>query len=156
MNLQFYRIPFLFYLPPTLFMPDIIAGADEAGRGCVIGPLVICIASIEEEKEDREANKLPQKKWEYIVYLNDPEGKITGDFDAWIATYLEGTDAATVLQKLRDGAKEQNEAAKRKKNKLTTLGEVFQGIKTKFIKDKGVKVKTKESVRVVPVNGKLF
>jgi len=112
--------------------------------------------SIEEEKEDREANKLPQKKWEYIVYLNDPEGKITGDFDAWIATYLEGTDAATVLQKLRDGAKEQNEAAKRKKNKLTTLGEVFQGIKTKFIKDKGVKVKTKESVRVVPVNGKLF
>ena len=112
--------------------------------------------SIEEEKEDREANKLPQKKWEYIVYLNDPEGKITGDFDAWIATYLEGTDAATVLQKLRDGAKEQNEAAKRKKNKLTTLGEVFQGIKTKFIKDKGVKVKTKESVRVIPVNGKQF
>ena len=112
--------------------------------------------SIEEEKEDREANKLPQKQWEYIVYLNDPEGKITGDFDAWIATYLEGTDAATVLQKLRDGAKEQNEAAKRKKNKLTTLGEVFQGIKTKFIKDKGVKVKTKESVRVIPVNGKQF
>ena len=110
----------------------------------------------QEEQEEKEANKLPQKKWEYIVYLNDPEGKITGDFDAWIATYLEGTDAATVLQKLRDGAKEQNEAAKRKKNKLTTLGEVFQGIKTKFIKDKGVKVKTKESVRVIPVNGKQF
>ncbi len=27
------------------------AGADEAGRGCVIGPLVICIASIEQDNE---------------------------------------------------------------------------------------------------------
>jgi ribonuclease HII len=30
---------------------SIIAGADEAGRGCVIGPLVICIASVEQGKE---------------------------------------------------------------------------------------------------------
>lgn len=29
----------------------LISGADEAGRGCVIGPLVICVAVIEKEKE---------------------------------------------------------------------------------------------------------
>lgn len=29
----------------------LIAGADEAGRGCVLGPLVICIATVEREKE---------------------------------------------------------------------------------------------------------
>ncbi|MEW6328705.1 MAG: ribonuclease HII [Candidatus Micrarchaeota archaeon] len=29
----------------------IIAGADEAGRGCVLGPLVICLACIEEDNE---------------------------------------------------------------------------------------------------------
>lgn len=29
----------------------IIAGADEAGKGCVIGPLVLCIASVDESRE---------------------------------------------------------------------------------------------------------
>ncbi len=33
-------------------MPKIIAGIDEAGRGAVIGPLVIAGVSIEEEKEE--------------------------------------------------------------------------------------------------------
>jgi len=32
-------------------MPILVAGTDEAGRGCVLGPLVICIAIVEEEKE---------------------------------------------------------------------------------------------------------
>ena len=112
--------------------------------------------SLEEEKADRAENKVPALKWEYLVYINDPEGKIKEDFDAWIVTYKEGIDAATVLQKIRDGAKEQNEAAKRKKNHMTTLGEVFQGLKPKFTKDKGIKVKTKTSVQVKTINGKLF
>jgi len=29
----------------------LVAGTDEAGRGCVMGPLVICVAVIEKEKE---------------------------------------------------------------------------------------------------------
>ena len=32
-------------------MQKLVAGVDEAGRGCVLGPLVICIAIVEEEKE---------------------------------------------------------------------------------------------------------
>lgn len=110
----------------------------------------------QEEQEEKAANKIPKLKHQYLVFVNDPEGKIVGDFDAWVTTYEEGIDAGTVLQKLRDAAKEQNEAAKRKKSKLETLGDVFQGIKTKFLKEKKVKVKTKESVRVITVNGKQF
>ncbi len=50
-----------------------ITGADEAGRGCVIGPLVICCASIEEKDIDRlreigvkDSKKLTPKSREEI------------------------------------------------------------------------------------------
>ena len=109
-----------------------------------------------EEQEEKEANKLPTLKWNYLAFINDPEGKIKDEFDAFIVTYKDGVDAGTVLQKLRDGAKNQNEFTKKKKNKITNLGELFQVIKPKSLKEYGVKVKTKESVRVIPINGKLF
>lgn len=112
--------------------------------------------AIEEEKQEKEDNKLPKLKHEYTIIINDPDGKITDEFDGWVVTSEETVDKGTIIQKLRDSALEQNEAAKRKKNKLTTLGEVFEGIKTKFLKDKKIKVKTKISVRVLTVNGKLF
>ena len=109
---------------------------------------------IEEEKVDKE--KTPKLKWEHIVYLNDPEGQIKNDYDAWVVTYKEGTDAGTVLQKIRDAAKEQNELASKKKLKLSSLGETFQHLKSKYFKNKDVKIKTKESVRVIAVNGRLL
>jgi molybdopterin converting factor small subunit len=110
----------------------------------------------QEEQEEKEANKLPQKKWQHVVFANDPENKIGTETEVWVVVYEEGTDAGTVLQKLRDAGQQQNETAKRKKSRLTTLGEVFQGVKTKFLKDKKIKIKTKESVRLIPIDGSKF
>jgi len=111
--------------------------------------------SVDEESADKD--KLPKTKWEHIVYLNDPSGTVGDDHDAWVVTYKEGVDAGIVLSKIRDAAKEQNEVAlTKKKGTLSTLGEVFQHLKGKFIKEKDVKIKTKESVRVVVVNGREF
>lgn len=113
--------------------------------------------TIKEEKDEKAANKLPKVKNELIVYLNDPDNKLKDlEFDAWIASYKEGDDAGTVLQKIRDAAKEQNESSSKKKYTLDNLGEVFQNLKNKFLKSKNVKVLTKESVRVVRVNGRVF
>jgi hypothetical protein len=110
-----------------------------------------------EDQEEKEANKLPQQKWEHLFFLNNADGKYTSEeMTGWVVTFHEGTDAGSVLQKIKDSAQEQNEAAKRKKNKLTNLGEVFEGIKTKFLKDKKVKVKTKIAIRVIPVDGSKF
>jgi len=108
----------------------------------------------EEEKEDNKANAGPKLKWEHVVILNDPDGKIQGDYTAWVVTQKEGQDAGLVIGKLTDSATVQNENTKKKKNRITGFANLFELLKPKFTKEKGVKVKTKEPVRVLVVNGK--
>lgn len=108
----------------------------------------------EEEKADRQANAGPKAKWEYLIVLNDPEGKIKDEVTGWVIQQREGQDAGLALSKLTDAAKIQNESSKRKKTLIKSFGELFQCLKPKFAKEKGVYVKTKEAVQVFKVNGK--
>lgn len=113
--------------------------------------------AIEEEKAEAGATAGPKNKWEHIIVLNDPDGKINADeVTGWVVVQEEGEDAGTILAKLRDAAKDQNEAAKRKKSLLEHFGDVFQSLKPKFLKVKKLKIKTKEAVRVLTVNGKML
>lgn len=111
---------------------------------------------IEEEKAEKEKNKLPKVKSEHLVFVNTPEGVKVDEMEAWVVTYTEGTDSGTVLQKIRDAVKAQNEATVNKKSSIDNLGEAFQGLKPLFLKGAGIKIKTKESVRVIGVNGRLL
>ena len=107
----------------------------------------------EEEKEDK-ASDGPKPKWEHLIVINDPDNKLGSEWTGWVIIQKEGQDAGLALSKLRDAVKEQNESAKRKKNILQSFGELFQDLKPKFLKEKGLKIKTKECVRVLTVNGK--
>ena len=108
----------------------------------------------EEEKEDAKANAAPKLKWEHVIVLNDPESKVSGDFTGWVVKQREGQDAGLVLDKLSDAAKSQNEASKRKKNIIKSFADLFESLKSKWVKEKGLKISTKEPVRVLLVNGK--
>lgn len=109
--------------------------------------------AVEEEKADKVSDgKKP--KWEHLIVLNDPENKLGSEWTGWVIVQQEGQDAGLALSKLRDAVKEQNESAKRKKTILKSFGELFQDLKPKFLKEKGLKIKTKEAVRVLTVNGK--
>ena len=111
------------------------------------------IQAAEEEKADKSSDG-PKPKWEHIIVINDPENKLGTEYTGWVVIQKEGQDAGLVLSKLRDSLKEHNESCKKKKNILQNFGELFQALKPKFLKDKGLKIKTKEAVRVLTVNGK--
>jgi len=110
----------------------------------------------EDEKADNKQSAGPKPKWEHVIVVNDPDNKLGTEFTGWVVVQQEGQDTGLVLSKLRDAVKEQNESAKKKKNILQNFGELFQSIKPKFLKEKGLKVKTKEAVRVLTVNGKML
>ena len=115
---------------------------------------------IEELKADREAEKEDKPKWEFVVIINDASGELKAQkkdevLTAYVVQQEDGEDAATILSKLKDAATAQNEAAKRKKSRLNNLRDIFDGLKSKFLKEKKVKIKTKESVRVLLTDGTL-
>ena len=123
----------------------------------IIKDLEQIIAELQAEKE---ANKEEKPKYEYIVVLNDPSGKLAAEkmdevVTAFVVQQEEGEDAALVLSKISDAAKEQNEGAKTKKSRLQNMRDIFDGLKSKYLKEKKVKIKTKEPVRVVLTTGNI-
>ncbi len=108
----------------------------------------------EEEKADRKAEGGPKQKWEHVIVLNDPDGKMTKDeFVGWVVQQENGQDAGLILSKLVDAAKVSNDAAKRKKNVIKNFMDLFGALKPKFTKEQNIKIKTKEPVRILVVNG---
>ena len=105
---------------------------------------------VEELTEERKANAEERQKWEHVIILNDKEGLLKGkEIAGWVVQQHEGEDAGTIVARLESAAKFQNEASKRKKNCVTTLTEIFEGLKSKFLKEKKVRIKTKELTRVL-------
>jgi hypothetical protein len=74
---------------------------------------------------------------------------------AYIVQQEEGQDAGLILSKLKECATTQNETAKRKKSRLDSIRDIFDGLKSKFAKEKKLKIKTKEPVRILLTDGKL-
>jgi hypothetical protein len=137
---------------------------DEAVVDAVIAQLEAEAAEeIQPEVEEQPTNEdltdnsedLPKVKYEYVIILNDKEGHLTDkEIAGWVVQQEENADAGLVLHKLKEAAKDQNEKAKRKKNAITTLEDLFDGLKSKFLKSKNIKIKTKDLTRVIVSNGK--
>lgn len=105
-----------------------------------------------EEAEERRENAGPKQKWEHIIIISDPERKLDENFTGWVVQQKEGGDAGEIISKLTDAAKNQNEMAKRKNTLIKTFGEIFESLKSKWIKEEGLRIKTKEPVRILTIN----
>lgn len=107
---------------------------------------------VEELKNDKD--QTPKSKYEYAVILLDKEGILKDkEFGAWVVQQEENEDSGLIISKLQDAAKNQNEAAKRKKNVMKNLTDLFESLKPKFLKEKKLKIKTKELVRCIVTKG---
>ena len=137
---------------------------DEAVVNAVIEQLEAEAAEeIQPEVEEQLTNEdltdnsedLPKVKYEYVIILNDKEGHLKDkEIAGWVVQQEENADAGLILHKLKEAAKDQNESAKRKKNAITSLEDLFDGLKAKFLKAKYIKIKTKDLTRVIVSNGK--
>lgn len=111
---------------------------DDAGAGAVMAD-----------------DKPPRIKWESVIILHDKNGLLKDkEIAGWVVNQEENSDAGLILSKLKDSALDQNEAAKKKKNRITSWEDLFDSLKSKWIKSKRLKIKTKDLTRVIICDGK--
>jgi hypothetical protein len=104
---------------------------------------------------DEALDPVEKVDYEYLIILNDKDGHLKDtEIAGWVVQYDFSTDAALVLGKLKDAARDQNETAKKKNSRITSLEELFDGLKAKNLKDKNIKIKTKDLTRVIVSDGK--
>lgn len=94
--------------------------------------------------------KGPKEKWEHLIVLNDTLGEFTGkELTGWVVQQQENEDAGTVIPKLLELSAAQNEVTAKKKNRITTIADAFRVLKAKYVKEKKLRIKTKEPVRII-------
>jgi hypothetical protein len=114
------------------------------------------VKELNEVIEEIKGSKDPiaKGKWEHVIILQDKEGLLTGkEIAGWVVQQEVGEDAGTIIAKLQSAAADQNQMAKRKKSLISNLTSLFESMKTKFLKPKKLKIKTKELTRVIIVDG---
>lgn len=98
-------------------------------------------------------NDSPKVKLEYVIVLHDKEGYLKDkEIAGWVVQQEENADAGLIVPKLIESAKDQN--AGKKKNSITDLTNLFEYLKPKWLKEKHIKIKTKDLTRVIITNGK--
>lgn len=111
---------------------------------------------VEELKAEKDAEATPKQKWEFVIVLHDKDNVLAGrEIAGWVVQQETDADPTAILPKIAEAVRTQNESAKRKKNFITDLTSAFEYLKPKFLKEKKVRVKTKELTRVLVTNGRL-
>jgi hypothetical protein len=116
------------------------------------------IADLQKIIEELAADKdtTPKPKYEHIIVLHDPENKLKGqEWTGWVVQQENEQDAGTILSKITDASRTSNENATKKKFVIKDMVDAFKYLKPKWVKEKKLKLKTKEEVRVLISDGKL-
>jgi hypothetical protein len=122
----------------------------------ILSDLNKVVEELKEEKIAAVENSGGKPKWESVIVLLDKNNELKDrEFAGWVVQIEEGKDPATIMSGITDACKVQNETAKRKKSFLTTVIEAFEGLKPKFLKEKRIKIKTKELTRIIITDNKL-
>lgn len=130
-----------------------VAKVEPAKQTLVLNHLQEVINELAAEKA---ATSAPKQKNEFGVILYSEDDSLNGkEFTASVYSIPQGSDHNQVLYKISSAARESNEAAKKKTHLIETIGQAFQSLKRKWIKDKNVMLKSKIPVRVLISSNKL-
>lgn len=107
--------------------------------------------SIESDEE-----KPPRKKKQFNIIVSDPEGKIPRDVEltGWVTQMDEDEPIESTLNKIYTAVYDYN-ATSKNKDKYNTVGDACMNLKSKYFKNAGISIKTKEPVFVQITNNQI-
>lgn len=138
---------------------------EELGLEPTVVETIIYKARQKDEQEKVPTEKTKREKKDWMVVINDPEGKVPDDLQVWIiqkSTYIEKESGALlkwgdldVSARLKACTKSMKDNPKLMKRlgSIDSLSDIFEFLPGKTGKEEGIMVKTKEPVALVRVNG---
>lgn len=110
---------------------------------------------VADKKDEAKAEPGPKPKQQFVIVVSDPEGQIKKDLVGWVTQIPENDSPATVMEKLNAAAHEFNASKKGRMVPVNTVGEAFESVPRKFMKQANIHTKTKVPVLVVTTDNKL-
>ena len=107
--------------------------------------------SVESDEE-----KSPRKKKQFNIIVSDPEGKIPQgvELTGWVTQMDEDEPIESALNKIYTAVYDYN-ATSKSKDKYATVGDACMNLKSKFFKNAGISIKTKEPIFVQVTNNQI-
>lgn len=107
--------------------------------------------SVESDEE-----KPPRKKKQFNIIVSDPEGKIPQgvELTGWVTQMDEDEPIESALNKIYTAVYDYN-ATSKSKDKYATVGDACMNLKSKFFKNAGISIKTKEPIFVQVTNNQI-
>ncbi len=111
---------------------------------------------VEARAEEKEKEKLPPVKKQFVFLVSDPQGELEGkDLVGWVVQIPEEESPHTAEERLHKAAYEYNITPKGQRLPLETVGETCENVSARLFKDQQIWVKTKEPILVVPTSNKI-
>lgn len=109
------------------------------------------LAQIAEENKPDPANKAKRVKTYICGLVVDQKVTDQVEQQIWLVQAKEGIDHNTILDTIKEAGKVYNESilGKKKKEQIKTLADHFLLLKPKMLKDRGIKILTKEAIILV-------
>jgi hypothetical protein len=106
--------------------------------------------------EETEEDKAPPVKKQFVIMVSDPKGELDGkDFVGWVLQIPEDDSPFTAEERLIRAAYEHNTTRNGRRLPVKTIAEACEHVPTRFAKEQGVWIKTKEPVYVLRTSGKI-
>ena len=109
-----------------------------------------------EKSVENDEEKPLRKKKQFNIIVSDPEGKIPHDVEliGWVTQMDEDEPIESALNKIYTAVYDYN-ATSKIKDKYTTVGDACMNLKSKFFKNAGISIKTKEPIFVQVTNNQI-
>lgn len=104
---------------------------------------------LEEEKKERESEKMPKQKNQFVVVVKSEVDLTNKEVVATVFQMPQDSDPNMLLSKIADASKAHNLVCKRAKNKVSTFDDAISHVKRKFTKEQGYLPKTKDWVQAI-------
>lgn len=111
--------------------------------------------ALAEVKETDTPAAGPKPKQQFVIVVSDPTKQIKQDLVGWVTQIGEAESPATVMERLNRAAHDFNASKKGRMVPVNTVGEAFENVPRKFLKEAGLHTKTKVPVLVVTTDNKL-